>query len=183
VTTVAAGAKLNATGTQLVYSTLLPVAPAAVPRPVAMAVDSAGEVYIATTTAGAVLFPTTPGAFQSAPPPYPKSSGVIAKLNASGSALLYATHLSGSGLSVPQGIAIDAAGDAFVAVGRGPRGARQGTFTLGERDRAEGQRKHGAKCQGVVSHKNSGSRLPPAYSSNARAQYPPRALTQSSWIK
>ena len=40
---------------------------------------------------------------------------MVAKLNASGSALLYATYLSGNGLSVPQGIAIDAAGDAFVA--------------------------------------------------------------------
>ncbi len=46
---------------------------------------------------------------------YPNGSGVVAKLNASGSALLYATYLSGNGLSSPQGIAIDAAGDAFVA--------------------------------------------------------------------
>jgi uncharacterized protein (TIGR03437 family) len=110
-------AKLNATGTQLVYSTLLPVNPgsAAMQRAVAMAVDLAGEVYIASTNAGALPFPTTAGAFQSAPPSYPYGSGVVAKLNASGSALLYATYLSGSGLSIPQGIAIDAAGDAFVA--------------------------------------------------------------------
>jgi uncharacterized protein (TIGR03437 family) len=101
-------AKLNSSGTALVYSTLLPM------NPHAMAIDSAGEVYIAGTTASAVPFPTTPGAFQSTPP-YPNGSGVIAKLNASGSALLYATYLSGNGLSVPQGIAIDAAGDAFVA--------------------------------------------------------------------
>jgi uncharacterized protein (TIGR03437 family) len=79
-------AKLSSTGTALVYSTLLPM------NPHAMAIDTAGEVYIAGTTAG---FP--------------------AKLNASGSALLYATYLSGNGPSVPQGIAIDAAGDAFVA--------------------------------------------------------------------
>jgi uncharacterized protein (TIGR03437 family) len=39
---------------------------------------------------------------------------VVAKLNASGSALLYATYLSGNGLTIPQGIAIDAEGDAFV---------------------------------------------------------------------
>jgi uncharacterized protein (TIGR03437 family) len=101
-------AKLNAAGTQLVYSTLLPM------NPHAMAIDPAGEVYIAGTTLGALPVPTTPGAFQSTPP-YPSGSGVVAKLNASGSALLYATYLSGSGLSVPQGIAVDAAGDAFVA--------------------------------------------------------------------
>jgi uncharacterized protein (TIGR03437 family) len=110
-------AKLNAAGTQLVYSTLLPINPPALAlqqRAVAMAVNPAGEVYIATTTAGALQFPTTPGAFQSTPSS-PNGSGVAAKLNASGSALLYATYLSGSGLSIPQGIAIDAAGDAFVS--------------------------------------------------------------------
>ncbi len=111
-------AKLNAAGTQLVYSTLLPINPPAFviqQRAMAMAVDPAGEVYIATTTSGAVAFPATPGAFQSAPPTYPSGSGVVTKLNASGSALLYATYLSGNGLSIPQGIAIDAAGDAFVS--------------------------------------------------------------------
>lgn len=109
-------AKLNRTGTQLAYSTLLPVRPAAdTPRAMAMAIGPAGEVYIAATTTGGVPFPNTPGAYQSATPPSPLGSGVVAKLNASGSALLYATYLSGSGLTVPQGIAIDAAGDAFVA--------------------------------------------------------------------
>ncbi len=101
-------AKLNSSGTALVYSTLLPA------NPVALAIDPAGEVYIASTTAGALPFPTTPGAYQPTPP-YPSGSGVVAKLNASGSALLYATYLSGNGLTVPQGIAIDSAGDAYVA--------------------------------------------------------------------
>jgi uncharacterized protein (TIGR03437 family) len=103
-------AKLNSSGTAFVYSTLLPA------NPLALAIDPAGEVYIASATAGALPFPTTPGAFQPAPPPAnPNGSGVVAKLNTSGSALLYATYLSGNGLSVPQGIAIDAAGDVFVA--------------------------------------------------------------------
>jgi len=101
-------AKLNSSGNALVYSTLLPA------NPVALAIDSAGEVYVASAASGALPFPTTPGAFQSTPS-YPNGSGVVAKLNASGSALLYATYLSGKGLSVPQGIAIDTAGDAFVA--------------------------------------------------------------------
>ena len=109
-------AKLNSSGTALVYSTLLPVSPPALamPQAIALAIDTAGEAYIATTTAGALPFPTTPGAYQPAPPSYPYGSGVVDKLNASGSAMLYATYLSGNGLSVPQGIAIDAAGDAFV---------------------------------------------------------------------
>jgi uncharacterized protein (TIGR03437 family) len=111
-------AKLNSSGTELAYSTLLPVNPPAraIQRAVAIAIDPAGEAYIATTTAGALPFPTTSGAFQPAPPsPNPNGSGVVVKLNASGSAMLYATYLSGNGLSIPQGIAIDAAGDAFVA--------------------------------------------------------------------
>ena len=109
-------AKLNSSGTALVYSTLLPVSPPALamPQAIALAIDTAGEAYIATTTAGALPFPTTPGAYQPAPPSYPYGSGVVAKLNASGSALLYATYLSGNGLTIPQGIAVDATGDAFV---------------------------------------------------------------------
>jgi hypothetical protein len=62
---------------------------------VALAIDPAGEVYIA-SSAGALPFPATPGAFQSTPS-YPDGSVVVAKLNASGSALVYATYLSGNG--------------------------------------------------------------------------------------
>ena len=58
----------------------------AMPQAIALAIDTAGEAYIATTTAGALPFPTTPGAYQPAPPSYPYGSGVVAKLNASGSA-------------------------------------------------------------------------------------------------
>ncbi len=109
-------AKLNSSGTALVYSTLLPVNPPALGRRgVAMAINTADEVYIASSNPGSLPFPTTPGAFQSTPPAFPNGSGVVAKLNASGSALLYATYISGNGLTIPQGIAIDAAGDAFVA--------------------------------------------------------------------
>jgi uncharacterized protein (TIGR03437 family) len=108
-------AKVNSSGTALVYSTLLPVNPPALgKRGVAMAIDTAGEVYIASTNTTTLPFPTTHGAFQSTPPAFPNGSGVVAKLNASGSALVYATYLAGNGLTIPQGIAIDAAGDAFV---------------------------------------------------------------------
>jgi uncharacterized protein (TIGR03437 family) len=108
-------AKLNPSGTALAYSTLLPVNPPAQGRRgVAMAINTTGEVYLASTNLGSLPFPTTSGAFQSTPPASANGSGVVAKLNSSGSALVYATYLSGSGLTIPQGIAIDAAGDAFV---------------------------------------------------------------------
>lgn len=109
-------AKLNPSGTALIYSTLLPVNPPALARQraVAMAIDTAGDVYIGSTNTATLPFPTTPGAFQSTPPAFPNGSGVVAKLDSSGSALLYATYLSGNGLTIPQGIAIDEAGDAFV---------------------------------------------------------------------
>jgi uncharacterized protein (TIGR03437 family) len=106
-------AKLNSSGTSLVYSTLLPM------NLQAMAINPAGEVYLAGTAGGAASpFPTTPGVFQPSPPAlppgFPSGACVVAKLNASGSALLYATYLSGNGPSVPRGIAIDAAGDAYI---------------------------------------------------------------------
>jgi uncharacterized protein (TIGR03437 family) len=108
-------AKLNPSGSQLVYSTLIPFASVA-----AVAVDSEGNAYITGVGAGS-SFPATPGAFQVAPKASTNlSPGIVAKLNASGSALVYATYLSGSGGQVgpgdnPDSIAVDANGDAFIA--------------------------------------------------------------------
>lgn len=106
--------KLNPSGGQLVYSTFIPASVGG------LALDLEGNCYFIGETMFGPAFPTTPGAFQTAP----KSSsnffpGVVAKLNASGSALVYATYLSGSG-SASGGdyltsIAVDAAGDAFIA--------------------------------------------------------------------
>ena len=108
-------AKLNSSGTALVYSTLLPVNPPALPCSRAWRSTLRARSTSPPQPPGPCHFQPRPERFQPAPPPYPNGSGVVAKLNASGSALLYATYLSGNGLTVPQGIAIDAAGDAFVA--------------------------------------------------------------------
>jgi uncharacterized protein (TIGR03437 family) len=99
--------KLSASGSQLLYSNSLPVMISAVTA------DAAGNAYV-TGYGNSPAFPVTPGAFQSAPNPNNVSAGVAAKLDASG-AVIYATYISGSGRDAPSSIALDAAGDAFIA--------------------------------------------------------------------
>ena len=92
-------AKLNSSGTALIYATLIPGAISA-----AMAVDGDGNVYFGGSRS-AVNFPLTPGAFETTP-----HGGIVAKLNPIGSGVLYATYLGGSRDDGVSGIAIDAAG-------------------------------------------------------------------------
>jgi hypothetical protein len=77
----------------------------------ATAVDNAGNVYVTGQTDSSL--PTTPGAFETS-----GSGAFVAKLNATGTALLYATYLGNAGTSwnlrAGTGIAVDAAGDAYV---------------------------------------------------------------------
>jgi len=102
--------KLNAAGTAIVYSTFL--GGSGSDQAQGIAVDSAGNAYVTGET-DSVNFPTTPGAFRTA-----YSGGgrdaFVAKLNASGTALVYATFLGGNGVDSGQGIAVDSAGNAFV---------------------------------------------------------------------
>jgi uncharacterized protein (TIGR03437 family) len=115
---IAAGAgagflvKLNASGTQLAYSTLIPGASVGI---FSIAVDSAGSTYFTGEWSPVNgVFPATPGAYQSAPPNATVAT-IVGKLNASGSALVYGTYLSGTlGPSYGVGIAVDAAGNVLV---------------------------------------------------------------------
>jgi uncharacterized protein (TIGR03437 family) len=101
--------KLNPAGNQLLYSTFIPNA-----APAGIAVDPQGNVYLAGTTIPQLLpFPVTPGAFQTTSST-PDNTGVVAKLNADGSAFIYATYLGGSGAAGASGIAVDPKGNAYV---------------------------------------------------------------------
>ena len=98
-------AKLNATGSALVYSTYLASASGN-----GIAVDSNGNAYV-TGDAGALTFPTTAGAFQTAPMGF---DAFITKLNPTGSALVYSSRFGGNLDDFSRGIALDASGNAYI---------------------------------------------------------------------
>lgn len=78
----------------------------------AIALDSAGNPYIAGVTSS-VNFPVTAGAFQ------PALNGVqnafVTKMTATGSALVFSTYLGGDNSDWASGIVVNAAGNAYVA--------------------------------------------------------------------
>src|SRR3989442_855068 len=106
--------KLNATGSALVYSTYL--GGSAVEFPSRIAVDTSGNAFVVGSTSS-TNFPTTAGAFDTT------ANGAfdvfVTKLNAAGSALVYSTYLGGQNFDSAGGLAIDAAGNAYVAGGAG----------------------------------------------------------------
>ena len=105
-TTLGAGSafvtELNPAGSALVYSTYLRGAYAH-----GIAVDGSGNAYVT----GFGGFPTTPGAYLSGS----QGGAFVAKLNATGSALVYVAQLGGSsGNDDGYRIAVDASGNAYV---------------------------------------------------------------------
>jgi hypothetical protein len=104
--------KLNPTGSGLVYSTHLRTGGDGVGE--GIAVDAGGSAYV--TGRASCSLPTTVGAFQPACTSF--YSAFVAKMNPAGSALVYATYLSGSGSTAPNeagfGIGLDAGVDAYI---------------------------------------------------------------------
>lgn len=106
---------MNAAGNALAYSTFVNGATIA-----ALALDSGGNAYI---TGNATAITTTAGALQTTYPGSP--SPYVAKMNATGSAMGYATYLAGTiydtGVTISssnnsgKAIAIDSSGNAYVA--------------------------------------------------------------------
>jgi hypothetical protein len=85
----------------------------------AIAVDAAGHAYVTGITSSASHdFPTTPGAYRTGECDNVlrfANDGFVAKLSTDGGTLLYSTLLCGGGDDSPGGIAVDAAGSAYVA--------------------------------------------------------------------
>ena len=112
--------KLNAAGTDLVYSTYFGGSGGDYGQ--GIAVDAEGNAYVVGITLS-TNFPTM--GFRFAPPsrielpPFQGTFGgnydaFITKLNAAGNALVYSTYLGGNGIDQGFGIAVDAAGNAYV---------------------------------------------------------------------
>jgi uncharacterized repeat protein (TIGR01451 family) len=114
--------KLNATGSGLIFSSMLHNAGNSFEPTAQIAIDSSRNVYVSgTATAG---FPTTTGAFRRAVTgtnctdfnrnPIPCNDAFVTKLSSSGGSLIYSTLLGGSGSDSTTGLAINSAGMAFV---------------------------------------------------------------------
>jgi len=100
--------KLDPTGTTLLYSTFLGGSGDDVGN--AIAVDSAGNAYVAGNTTSN-NFPVV-GAFQSTT--RGGNEAFVAKLDPSGSSLVYSTYLGSNGNDFAFGIALDGTGHAYV---------------------------------------------------------------------
>jgi hypothetical protein len=105
-------AKISAAGDTIIYSTFY--GGSDYEEGDGIAVDGAGSVYVAGWT-GSADFPTVnpiQPTFGGGPPG--TDDAFVLKINAAGTAVVYATYLGGDGEDEGLAIAVDAAGDAFV---------------------------------------------------------------------
>jgi hypothetical protein len=98
--------KLDPSGGALVYSTFLDDGKGGGGG---IAIDQAGDAYVAGATESSGDFPTTPGAFRAS-----GGGAFVSELDPAGAGLVYSTLL-GDPRAYATGIAIDQAGDAYVA--------------------------------------------------------------------
>ena len=107
-------AKVNAGGTALLYAGY--IGGSYEDRGLGIAVDSAGSAYVTGwTTSDEATFPVTVGpdlTYNQTFPPF--LDAFIAKVNPSGTALVYAGYIGGTGNDEGHGIAVDGAGNAYI---------------------------------------------------------------------
>ena len=104
--------KLNAAGSALSYGTFLHAPIVFNLGPTAIAIDIHRNAYVVGTAQAGLL--TTAGAFQTTAPG--NGDAYVVKLNAAGSAQVYATYLGGStGTDYATGIKVDVSGRAYVS--------------------------------------------------------------------
>jgi hypothetical protein len=97
--------KLNATGSDLVYSAFLGKGYSR-----GLVVDSMGNTYITGHTYDS-SYPTTSGAYDTRPD---SEDAFVTKLNAEGNDLVYSTFVGGTSLELAAEITIDVAGNAYI---------------------------------------------------------------------
>ena len=109
-------AKVNAAGTALVYAGY--IGGSALDDGRGIAVDGSGNTYVTGRTESTeASFPVLVGpdlTFNG------DSDAFVAKVNAAGTALVYAGYIGGSGDDFSLGIAVDGSGNAYVTGGRVP---------------------------------------------------------------
>ncbi len=103
-------AEVNPTGTALVYCTLL--GGEGDDYGYGIAVDPAGNAYVAGSTASA-KFPITTGAYQSQLKSY--ADAFVTKIDPAGATFVYSTYLGGNSGDSAAAVAVDAYGSAYVA--------------------------------------------------------------------
>lgn len=101
--------KLDPTGKTILYSTFL--GGSNLESATGIALDASGNVYVTGSTTSSD-FPTTAGAYKRT---LNGSDAFVAKLNATGSDLLFSTLLGGSGNEVSYGVATDTTNNVYVA--------------------------------------------------------------------
>jgi hypothetical protein len=102
---------INPAGTAYVYSTFL--GGSGIDSGSSIAVDSAQNAYVTGTTTS-TNFPTTAGTLQPAYGTGASSDAFVAKVNPTGTALVYSTYLGGGGVNIGLGIAVDGNNNAYV---------------------------------------------------------------------